>query len=329
MNSTANASSELGKCSILFSSKAFNIGAIVALCLILLVTLAGNSLIVMLVYKTPNLRKPINYFIVNMASSDLLFTPFMCHGILARLNISWIIGSQFGQAFCKLIIFLPTVSSFVSIQNLILIAVDRFGAVVFPLRSPLIRSKLCPFFILATWIVAVAVSSPYVFAAKLVENSGRKQCDRTAGWKEAFGEFSSYQDFTIVIYMLFIYIPVLLLVILYSFIFIILKKQVHPGEHSSNIEQQRQKRNRNVLYMSIAIISVFVFCWLPFTTNKLILVYRSSSTHSSCSFLLYYHVTFYIAAANFAFNPIICFTFSSNYRLGLKRLISSSSSVQQ
>ena len=276
MNSSANASSEFGKCYILFSSKAFNIGGVVALCLILLVTLAGNSLIVMLVYKTPNLRKPINYFIANMASSDLLCILFMCHWILARLNISWIIGSQFGKAFCKLISFLPTVSSFVSIQNLILIAVDRFGAVVFPLRSPLIRSKLCPFFILATWVVAVAVSSPFFFAAKLVENSGRKQCDRNAGWKEAFGEFSSYQDFTIVIFTLFIYIPVLLLVILYSFIFIKLKAQVHPGEHSSNIEQQRQRRNRNVLHMSTAIISVFVFCWLPFITNILIDNYRSS-----------------------------------------------------
>ena len=214
MNSTANASSEVGKCSSLFSSKAFNIGGIVALCLILLVTLAGNSLIVMLVYKTPNLRKPINYFIANMASSDLLFILFMCHGILARLNISWIIGSQFGQAFCKLISFLPAVSTFTSIQNLILIAVDRFGAVVFPLRSPLIRSKLCPFFILATWVVALAVSSPLFFAAKLVENSGRKQCDSTAGWKEAFGESSSYPEFKLVIYILFIYIPVLLLVIL-------------------------------------------------------------------------------------------------------------------
>ena len=329
MNSTANPSSEIGKCSILFSSKAFNIGGIVALCLILLVTLAGNSLIVMLVYKTPNLRKPINYFIANMASSDLLFILYMCHGILARLNISWIIGSQFGQAYCKLLSFLPIVSSFVSIQNLMLIAVDRFGAVVFPLRSPLIRSKLCPFFILATWVVALAVSSPYLFAVKLVENSGRKQCDPNAGWKEAFGESSSYQDFLVVIYMLFFYIPVLLLVILYSFIFIKLKAQVHPGEHSSNIEQQRQRRNRNVLNMSIAIISVFVFCWLPFITSKLILVYRSSSTHFSCSFSLYYEVTFCIVDAYVALNPIICFTFSSNYRLGLKRLISSSSSVQQ
>ena len=70
---------------------------------------------------------------------------------------------------CKLLPFFGDVSFDVSIHNLILIAVDRFGAVVVPLRSPLIRSKLCPFFILTTWIVDVAVSSPYLFANKIVE----------------------------------------------------------------------------------------------------------------------------------------------------------------
>ena len=75
MNSTANASSEFWNCATLFSSKAF-IGGTVALCLITVVSLVGNSLIVMLVYKTTNLRKPINYFIANMASSDLLFILF-------------------------------------------------------------------------------------------------------------------------------------------------------------------------------------------------------------------------------------------------------------
>ena len=60
---------------------------------------------------------------------------------------------------------------------LVLIAVDRFGAVVYPLRSPLISSKLCPFFILATWIVAMALISPYLFAYKLVQYTERFVCE--------------------------------------------------------------------------------------------------------------------------------------------------------
>ena len=328
MNSTANASSsESGNCSTILSSTAFKIGRTVAICLIIVVSLAGNSLIIMLVHKTPNLRKPINYFIANMAFSDLLYPLFSCPLLLARLYTSWIIGGQLGQALCKLIGLFGEASAIVSIQSLILIAVDRFGAVVFPLRSPLIRSKWCPVFILATWIVAVAVSSPYLFAMKLVDYSGKVYCIRR--WKEAFGESSSHPHFKLVIYILFAYVPVLLLIIIYSFILIKLKAQVHPGEQSSNIEQQRQRRNRNVLHMSIAIISVFVFCWLPFITNILIINYRSSFMYFSCSFWLYYRVTSYVAAANCAFNPIICFAFSSNYRFGLKRLINNFTGVQQ
>ena len=128
-----------------------------------------------IVYNTPNLRKPITYFIANMASSDLLFPIFRVpwHMFYLHTKDSFLVGGQLGQALCKFLPFFGDVSVVVSIPNLILIAVDRFGAVVFPLRSPLIRSKLCPFFILATWIVAIAVDSPFFFANELVESPER------------------------------------------------------------------------------------------------------------------------------------------------------------
>ena len=171
MNSTANGSSESSSCFTQLNSTAWKIGGTVTYCLIFIVSLVANSLIVMIVYKTPNLRKPINYFIANMASSDLLYPIFVIPWTLSDLHTnSFLIGGQLGQALCKLLPFFGNVSIVVSTQNLILIAVDRFGAVVFPLRSPLIRSKLCPFFILATWIVAVLISSPYLFAKELVES---------------------------------------------------------------------------------------------------------------------------------------------------------------
>ena len=172
MNSTANGSSESSSCFTQLNSTAWKIGGTVTYCLFIIVSMAANSFIVMIVYKTPKLRKPINYFIANMASSDLLFPIFFTPWILSHLHTpSFLIGGgRLGQAFCKLVAFFGEVSIKVSIQNLDLIAVDRFGAVVFPLRSPLIRSKLCPFFILATWIVAVAISSPYLFAKELFES---------------------------------------------------------------------------------------------------------------------------------------------------------------
>ena len=124
----------------------------------------------MIVYKTPNLRKPIIFSIANMASSDLLYPIFLIPWNLSHLHTkAFLVGGKLGQALCKLVAFFSSVSIDVSIQNLILIAVDRFRTVVFPLRSPLITSKLCPFFILAAWIVAVAVNSPYLITNKVVE----------------------------------------------------------------------------------------------------------------------------------------------------------------
>ena len=276
MNSTADGSSESSSCFTQLNFTAFKIGGTVAYCLFIIVSLAANSLIVMIVYKTPNLRKPINFFIANMASSDLLYPIFWIPWTLSEMHTkySFLIGGQLGQALCKLVPFFGNVSFVVSIQNLILIAVDRFGAVVFPLRSPLIRSKLCPFFILATWIVAVAVSSPHLFANELVESPEGAWC--VWRWRKAFGESSSYASFALAFYILFIYIPVLLLVILYSIIVIKVKTQAHPGEQSTNSQQQRDRKNRNVLQMSIAIVTVFGLCWLPFSINFLIILYQDT-----------------------------------------------------
>ena len=63
---------------------------------------------------------------------------------------------------------------------------------------------------------------------------------------------------------IFIFIPTVQLVALYSIIMIKLKKQVHPGEQSANAEEQSTRRNRNVLNkMAIAFVLFFFFSGPP------------------------------------------------------------------
>ena len=167
MNTTVNGS-RFWSCSSLINPEAEKIRATVAYSLSLVFALVENFLLVLIVYKTPTLRKPINLLITNMAISDLLYPTFLFPVQLAEMHVgSWFIGGTFGQVLCKLHIFLADASSFVSIQSLVLISVDRFGAVVVPLRSRLITRKLCPFFIIATWITAMAVLSPFLVAKLL------------------------------------------------------------------------------------------------------------------------------------------------------------------
>ena len=186
MNATTNGSSSWS-CSSLIIWAAEKNGTIISYSLILVVSVVGNSLIGIIVYKTPNLRKPINVLIANMAMSDLLFPIVVFHMWLMDLQVvSWPGVGPLGQILCKVPVFLAEASTLVSDQSLVLIPVDRFGAVVIPLHPPLISRKLCPFYILATWIVAMGVVSPHLFANKLVEYQGGIRCDMQ--WEEVFGE---------------------------------------------------------------------------------------------------------------------------------------------
>ena len=225
--------------------------------------------------------------------SDLLYPIFWIPMHITGLFMeSWLVGGSLGHFLFKLVHFSRQISIIVSTQSLILVAVDRFGAVVFPLRSPLISSKMCRFFILAKWIVPMAVSSPHLFAFKLFEYQGNLYCE--TGWNEAFGESSSFANYVLAIYAVFCYVPTVLLVILYSIIVVKLKTRKIPGEQSVNAEQQRAKRNRNVLKMAIAILAGFVLCWVPSSVTSLRLLFKRESDRTlSCGFYLYHGITFF------------------------------------
>ena len=296
------------------------IGVTFAYCLIFIASLAGNTIIGTIVYKTKTMRKPINFFIVNMAMSDLLLPIFLIPWKIQMLFIdSWLIGGPLGQAFCKLRFFLPDVSTAVSIQSLVLIAVDRFGAVVLPLRSPLIRSKLCLFFILATWIVAIALNSPELFVLKLVEYPEKLVCE--PHWNEAFGELSSYENYTVSLTVAFTFIPLVLIAILYIIIYLKLKSQKIPGAQSANAGQQRQQRERNVLKMSIVIVLGFAVCWLPLAIFWFIFLFTDAIRLPDCGVPYFIYLPNFMALTSCAINPCICFIFSRNYRNELKALV--------
>ena len=201
-----------------------------AYCLQFVVSLVGNALIGLIVYKTKILRKPTNFFIVNMAMSDLLYPIFLFPRDLERLHINiqpWLIGGPLDQVLCKLIHFAIDVSSTISIQSLVLIAVDRFVAEVFPIRSPLISSKHCRFYILATWIIALAVWCPNLLVYTLVEYPTKQYC--MPRWNGAFDDFKSFLDYNIAWCVVLLYVTLALMSILY---FVITLKRLNERFHS-------------------------------------------------------------------------------------------------
>ena len=303
-----------------FNNEAKRIDISFYYCLIFVVALIGNIFIGIIVYRTRSMRKPINFFIVNMAMSDVLFPIFCFPYTVTNVYFNyWLLGGPVGQALCKLYVFLADVSLFVSIQSLVLIAVDRFGAVVFPLRSPLISSKHCRFFILTTWIIGVAANIPHAMTYELVEYQEGLVCVQK--WNEVFGESLSHRNYMVSMLIIFGYVPMVLIAMLYMIVVIKLKSQNIPGEGSANGREQQSRRQKNVLKMSIAIVVTFIVCWLPTTIWWFFVLYPPDSTMTeSCGFQYFALIASRLAHFNSAINPCISFIFSGNYRQGLKNL---------
>ena len=316
VTATMNGTQSMSSC---FNPTATRIGETFAYCLLFVVSLAGNILIGIIVYKEKALRTPINILIVNMAISDLLYPIIRFPQLFVRLNTDshWLLSGPLGQAFCKLSCFLTDVSRVVSIQSLVLIAVDRFVAVIFPLRPSLISSKQCRLFIPVIWIVAMAVSCPQLFTWKVVEYVEGLVCQRGLNDKSSW-----IKNYTLVTIIVFIYVPLVLIAILYFSIAVRIKSQKIPGEPSVNARQQRLKRERNALKMSVAIVFAFAVCWLPSCIIFFLFLFSSDSAMmSSCAFQYSAHIAFFLVRSYCAVNPCICFIFSGNYRQGLKNLL--------
>ena len=173
MNTTTNRS----LCSTTQLPTAFQIAVTVAYSLVFVVSIFGNSCLIIAVFKTQALNKTINFLIVNMAISDLLMPliriPWQ---VLALHQNSWLFRSDYANVMCKLNKILTSLSVLVSIQSLVLVAVDLFGAVVFPLRPPFITTRRCMFLTFSTWFVTIAIAPPYLFAQIHDKRGGKLVC---------------------------------------------------------------------------------------------------------------------------------------------------------
>ena len=120
--------------------------------------------------------------------------------------------------------------------------------------------------------------------------------------------------------VVFIFIPLVLIAILYIIIYVKLKSQKIPGQQSANAGQQCQQSERNVLKMAIAIVVGFVVCLLPLAIFLCILLFTDTILWPICGVPYYFYLLQFMALANCAINPFICLIFSGNYRKELKAL---------
>ena len=305
-------------------SSSLKTGKLILLSSILICSLVGNVLIITLVRLREELRRTMNSFIVNMAVSDLiipiLLMPFSLRGIATdSSNFQWPIRGKPGLIFCKLSVFLVAVSITVSVQSLLWMSVDRFMAVVMPLKAHLISSRFRAFAITSTWIVALIINSTDLLTTKLVENDGHLYCIReniTSALLKALGYGRVF---------LVSIAPFLVITSLYSVIAVKLRSQ--NKNLRCTAAKENDERKRNAIKMSICIIITYNICVLPYMIFAM--TYVSGAKLPCLVYGLFGFFTVLGIYLSSTANPVICFIFVKSYRRGLRGLFSSNPSKKR
>lgn len=293
---------------------------VLCICTIPLISSVGNILIIVVVHKRKELRKTVNFFIANMAASDLIFPLIFMPIIIsneATDSLKWNVRGMAGLILCKLAFFLQHISLAVSAQSILWIGVDRFMAVVFPLKIKMISSRFRVTAIASTWIVAIAISLKYLYTMKLMafDSSEGKACI------EDFNMTLMLEVWSFVTIVIIWIVPLTVTTVLYCVIGVTLLGR-HKDVQRVQINR-KNKWNHQAIKMSIGVVIVFyVFASLPLAFSILAINGKWQSLFSNKTICLFYDLISVLIYFGVCFasmtNPIICFTCVESYRRGLK-----------
>ena len=275
----------------------------------------------MIVYKNRDLRKTTNYFIVNMAFSDLLFPLILLPVHITQLvteSLHWNVAGMLGSIFCKLYIFTTSVSPFVSVQSLMWIAVDRFVAVVFPIKLGLTSSKIRAIAIVSTWILAGAFFFPSLVSSGVAEYGNNMFCHSLVNRHSIFPNEEGFRGYYLLYLTICFLAPLLVIIVLYTAIVMSLKRRSKALMNAAQNDRQHcVKRRRQATKMAIVILVLFYICVIPHTLSRFVNYFRPSCA-IQISFIF---VAFFLFSLSSVVNPMICLLFVESYRRGLKNFV--------
>ncbi|KAG8034972.1 hypothetical protein G9C98_008048 [Cotesia typhae] len=168
-------------------------------------TLFGNVLVILAVFRERTLQTVTNYFIVSLALADLLVAVVvMPFAVYVLVNGAWALSAF----ICDFYIAMDVTCSTSSIFNLVAISIDRYIAVTQPIKYAKHKNSTRVWMtILLVWAISAAIGSPIVLG---LNNTPERQLDLCVFYNSDFIIYSSLSSF---------YIPCIIMVFLYWNIF--------------------------------------------------------------------------------------------------------------
>ncbi|KAG4067275.1 hypothetical protein HA402_000266 [Bradysia odoriphaga] len=272
--------------------------------------LLGNALVVLVILSNPQMRSTTNMLIINLAMADLLFVIFCVPFTAVDYMLSrW----PFGDAWCKIVQYLIVVTVQASIYTLVLMSLDRFLCVVYPIASRSLRTERNALLaILILWFVILTISIPVIFAHGVVEYEYKSEQLTACKFIDNGLTFAAFH----VIFFLSSYlIPLILISGLYLRMLSRLWRTVVNGQMSAESHRGRKRVTRLV----VVVVFAFASLWCPI---QMILVLKSVGlfhpcTHFEIGLQISSHILGYSSSC---VNPLLYAFLSENFRKAFRKI---------
>ena len=271
--------------------------------------LAGNTIAIYFAFTKMVGNRITNMLILNMAVADLLVTiSVMPYSVrLLYVGNRWI-GGLFGEISCKIVHFLSQMSIPASVFFVMVVSIDRFFAVVYPMKlraSP--KTKMTTFVI---WVCSASYAVPHLISFGIQERDGIYYCSR---FFPPLSNTTSLQIYFITTFIFLYCAPLLILMVLYTLMSRTLWKRKIPGSVTEERFRSSEQEKRRVIIALISITVVFAVFWFPAHVMHYITYFRRMDVYTKIPreiSLLFY----WIGHANSCVNPCLYVLLSRGYR---------------
>ena len=278
------------------------VGFTVMFVVTMLVALAGNILLIQIVWKKPETRTLTSFMFVNMAVADLLTTLFqMPITIFFLLKVTWIRGLA-GEITCKCFYYAGFTSITASILCLTIIAVDRFFTVLYPFQG-IAWFRKAQFVSPIIWIASLAVMAVSVPVIILDVEEGRCGYDFEDARLSPKGFFS-------LLFVVNYLVPLIIMSVLYSAIIHKLWSYKEPSTEAGRNGQGEQQKKKQLVRMLVIVVAVFALCWLPVNVYQLENAIKGDTSFPKSVI----YICFLLSQGNSAINPWLYIGLNRKFR---------------
>ncbi|XP_006642080.2 neuromedin-U receptor 2 [Lepisosteus oculatus] len=301
--------------------------------LIFITGVAGNLLTCTVIAKHQKMRTPTNLYLFSLAISDLLVLLF---GMPLEIYDMWQnYPFPLGEGGCYFKTFLFETVCFASVLNVTALSVERYIAVVHPLKTKYVMTNTHARRVITTvWVVSLICAIPntslhgiyYLYLPNKEKIPESAMCSLL---KPTWIYNLVIQITTVFFY----FIPMTIISVLYLIIGCHLnrEKKFPIGKLGKNCSTKtswkihlESGRRRQITKMLAVVVVVFAICWAPFHTDRLLWSFITQWTDVMHTVFQYVHVIsgvfFYLSAA---VNPIIYNLLSTRFRERFRELVCS------